>query len=93
MGYRIYDKAMDNYRLGATVNENHGKLVATDEMIHAAMRKRTDQMRGVPLLKSVAGRIYKISAIRKCGIRKCYEQARKNTAFSSGKKMRKHPLI
>ena len=28
LAYRIYDKAMDNYRLGATVNENHGKLVA-----------------------------------------------------------------
>ena len=77
LAYRIYDKAMDNYRLGSTVNENHGKLVATDEMIHAAMRKRTDQMRGVPLLKSVAGRIYKISQ---------YENAVLENATSSAKK-------
>ena len=77
LGYRIYDKSVDNYRLGATVNENHGELVASDEIIHAAMRKRIDQARGVPLLKSVAGRIYKIST---------YENAVLENATSSAKK-------
>ena len=77
LGYRINDKAVDSYRLGVSVSENNGTLVGADEIIHSALRKRTDQIRGVPLLKSVAGRIYKISE---------YENATLDHAISAAKK-------
>ena len=66
LGYRVNDKAVDSYRLGVSVSENNGTLVGADEIIHSALRRRTDQIRGVPLLKSVAGRIYKISEYENC---------------------------
>ena len=77
LGYRINDKAVDSYRLGVSVSENNGTLVGADEIIHSALRRRTDQIRGVPLLKPVSGRIYKISE---------YENAVLENAIASAKK-------
>ena len=77
LGYRINDKAVDSYRLGVSVSEKNGTLVGADEIIHSALRRRTDQVRGVPLLKPVAGRIYKISE---------YENAVLENAIASAKK-------
>ena len=77
LGYRVNDKAVDSYRLGVSVSENNGTLVGADEIIHSALRRRTDQIRGVPLLKPVAGRIYKISE---------YENAVLENAIASAKK-------
>lgn len=77
LGYRVNDIGMDTYRLGASINENIGELVAADEIIHVAMNKRIGQFRGVPLLKAVAGRIFKISE---------YENAVLENATSAAKK-------
>ena len=75
---RINDKAVDSvYRLSVSVSENNGTLVGADEIIHSALRRRTDQIRGVPLLKPVVGRIQKISS---------YEAAVLDNAIASSRK-------
>ena len=37
-GYRIDDVGVDNYRLGATINETRGYFVPADEMLHVALK-------------------------------------------------------
>lgn len=77
LGYRINDVGMDTYRLGASINQNVGEFVAADEILHVAIKKRIGQVRGEPLLKAVAGRIFKISQ---------YENAVLDNATSAAKK-------
>ena len=85
LGYRINDKAVDSYRLGVSVSDNNGTLVGADEIIHSALRRRTDQVRGVPLLKPVAGRIYKISEYENCVLENAVASAKKYGFFKYDK--------
>ena len=61
LGYRVDDQSLESYRLSETSNVTRGELISADEILHIALKKRVDAMRGVPLLQPVAGRIWKIS--------------------------------
>ena len=90
-GYRIDDVGVDNYRLGATVNEGRGHLVAADEMLHVALKRRIDQSRGTPLLRAVAGRIWRISEYESAALSNATASARKYGFFTYDKEAEAPP--
>ena len=72
---------VDNYRLGATINETRGYFVPKDEMLHVALKRRIDQSRGTPLLRAVAGRLWKISEYENSVIENASGAAAKKWGF------------
>ena len=77
LAYKVDDVGSDNYRLGATISEGRGHLVPADEMLHVAIKRRIDQSRGTPLLRAVAGRLWKISSYENAVIENAASAAQK----------------